>query len=78
MSFNLAKIGALGYVAYKMFGGLSTSNLGLATAGQVGENFKANWKEILGLSLGVALLGRVAGRYAPKAGIPGAISVKAF
>jgi len=77
ISINLAKTAAVGYTAFKLLDGVSLSG-GISSLGQVGENFKANWKDVLGLSLGVAVMGMVAGRYAPRVGIKNALSVKAF
>lgn len=42
------------------------------------ENFKSNWTTIVPAAVGVSLLGRMLGKWAPRAGIKGALSVKAF
>jgi hypothetical protein len=86
ISVNLAKTVAIAGSAAIMSG--AVGGLSVASAIRSGNwadamarlyiNFKNNWMKLLALNVGVALLGRIAGRFAPKTGIPGAISVKTF
>ena len=77
LSINIAKWAGVGYTAGKVLSGVNLSS-GLGAFTQMGENFKQNWKDIAMLNVGIALLGLMLGRYAPRAGIKGALSVKAF
>jgi hypothetical protein len=86
ISVNIAKTAAIGGTIAMLsgsVGGLSVmaslraGNFPDAMA-RVWLNFKKHWKEILAANIGVAFLSRIAGRFAPSAGVKGAINVKAF
>lgn len=77
LSINIAKWAAVLYTLSKVTSGVNLSS-GLSGFSQVGENFKSNARDIVLLNAGVAILGLALGKYAPRAGIKGALSVKAF
>jgi len=78
ISINLAKwavaLGALGYMTQGLSLADFTSLQGLT---KPLENLKANWQIIVPAAIGVTILGKVLGRWAPRAGVKG-LSIKAF
>lgn len=86
ISVNLAKTAAIAGTVGLMSGAIGGSSVFDAIkSGNISQamarmwiNFKANWFQIVSLNVGVALLSRIAGKFAPSAGVKGAINVKAF
>ena len=76
ISVNLIKyafvLGAAGYLTRGMSLSLSRDNLTIPL-----DNLKQNWW-LLPMAFVVSMAGRIFGRFSPKIGIPGALSIKAI
>jgi len=81
ISINILKTVAMAAAVGPLVGGVYNrakyGNYDRIPEGLVND-FKANWKTIIGMPVLAGLVSMALGRYSPRVGIPKALSVKAF